>query len=99
MLYSIGLASTLSVWPVLYRFGPVIYRCTLSVWACTLSVWPVFYRFGPVLYRLGHYSFGLDLNSIVLACILSVWPVLYRFGQYSIGLARTLSVWPCTLSA
>ena len=70
---AIGLACTLSVWPVLYRFG--LYSIGL---ACTLSVWPVLYRFGlysiglactlsvwPVLYRFGLYSIGL-------ACTLSV---------------------------
>ena len=74
-LYSIGLAFTLSVWLVLYRFGvysiglactltvwPVLYWCTLLVWACTLSVWRVLYRFG--------------LYSIGFSCTLSVWPSL-----------------------
>src|SRR5678816_963153 len=73
-LYSIGLACTLSVWPVLNRFGlsvwPVLYRFGLfSIGlACTLSVWPVLYRFG--------------LYSIGFACTLSVWLVIYRFGLY-----------------
>ena len=91
---------TLSVWPVLYRFGLysiglALYSIGLALYsiglglysiglACTLSVWPVLYRFG--------------LYSIGLACTLSVCLVLYRFASYSIGLPRTLSVWPCTLS-
>ena len=86
-LYSIGLVSTQSVWPVLYGYGLyyICLACTLLVYrfglysiglASTLSVWPVLYRFG--------------LYSIGLVCTLSFWPVLYRSGLYSIS----LSVWP-----
>src|SRR5678815_5339514 len=81
-LYSIGLACTLSVWPVLYRFG--LYSLGL---ACTLSVWPVLYRFGLysiglacplsvclILYRFA--SFSISLPRILYR----FRPVLYRFG-------------------
>src|SRR5678815_4601605 len=49
-LYSISLTCTLSVWPVLYRFGPAFYwfgllsvglAFTLTVWPNTLSVYSI----------------------------------------------------------
>src|SRR5678815_1972316 len=102
--YSIGLACTLSVWPVLYRFGlhSNVLACTLLVYSidlvCTLS--------------MGLYSIGMACTLSIFpvlywctlsvwACNLSVWRVLYRFGVYFIGLAFTLLVYSiglvCTL--
>src|SRR5688572_27239155 len=83
-MYSICLAWTLSVCPVLYRFGLYSIGYTDRVQAQPIEYF-------PVLHRFGRFSMGL-------ACTLSVWLVLYRFGLYSIRLANTLSVLACSLS-
>src|SRR5688572_20053973 len=99
-MYFIGLSSTLSVSPLLYRFGLYSIGLACGLYsiglACTLTL--CLYSIG--LCRVLCAGFVGSVLSFSLASLALpggfwfVWLVLFLFYRYSVSLSSTLSVSP-----